>query len=347
MYEHPPLGEVLRALKSKVVGQERAITLLSRLIDMHFAWFDAPNSMQRAPNALIIGPTGTGKTHALRVIADSLQIPLVIVDSTRLVGSGMAGQLTLEHIVEQLVQRARIIIQNNEGMGGPESLAERGIIFLDEFDKLHSVAQDYNDITGVVQRGLLQFIEGTKVYIERDEKSVPRVIDTTGILFIASGAFSGIQSAQVKAGRTPGQSRTPDASYTIHPSDVREYGFMVELVARLPIIIKFESLGKKELREILDNKEVSPLNFYLRYFEQAGIDLKVPAETKDLIAEDAKRADVGARGLDQELFPVLCELSVREIQQRGTGISARHPLVEVTLAPGEYRQLRSKALRFK
>jgi ATP-dependent Clp protease ATP-binding subunit ClpX len=309
---------------------------------MHFSWFDDPDRMHRAPNALVIGPTGTGKTHAITTIAEELKIPLVVVDSTRLVATGATQQITFEEIILQLLKSARQLA----GITGvvnrsPEELAQRGIVFLDEFDKLRYSSPEQEN--AAIQRRLLQFVEGETIFLDIGEHDEPRPINTHGILFVAAGAFSGIRSKRVVAGRPGPTSRVPEIGRTIQPQDVHEFGIIYELVARLPIIIPFEPLGRGELREILEHPLVSPLTFYFKYFKRLGVDVIIPAETKDLVADEAHQAseNLGARGLHQELFPVLSALSTELAARKVEG----RPLSRYELTSNEYRRLKLVAFQ--
>ncbi|MGI5208396.1 AAA family ATPase [Spirillospora sp. CA-108201] len=336
---------VAEELSRLVVGQRRAKAALGRLIDMHMTWFDQPDRLHRAPNALIIGPTGTGKTHAITVVAEALRIPLAVIDSTRLVSVGSNQQISFEEIVIQLVKSARIISQGGNSLTkSAEALAERGIIFLDEFDKLrYSTPSQEN---AAVQRRLLQFIEGETVFLEMDEKSAPRSIDTHGILFIAAGAFSGIRSKQVTSKRSMATSKTPESGMTIQPQDVHEYGFVHELVARLPIIIPFSRLVEDDLLEIINHEMVSPLKFYEFYFRQYDLDITIPDDTRRLIAHEAFRTSdsLGARGLHQELFPVLNALATETVDLRDPAATGGRES-SITITPEIYRRLKSQAFR--
>ncbi|MGW0535469.1 AAA family ATPase [Streptomyces sp. NPDC003032] len=315
------------ALERLVVGQAQAVTALSRLIDMHFSWFDMPDPQHRPPNALIIGPTGTGKTHAIKVAADALRIPCLVVDSTRLVSTGSSTNLTLEDILQSLVKRARPM----SGGDAPEDVAARGIIFLDEFDKLRYTKA--TDDTAAVQRRLLQFIEGDSLDLAPGEYDTPRDLDTQGILFIAAGAFSNIQSVKHKRGGTVWGD-------LIRPEDVHRYGFLEELAARLPIIIRFDELDAEDLREILGRDEVSPLKFYREYFSRHGFQLDIAPEAQIEIAKAAAESKLGARGLHQELFPVLNDLANQLIPADSTTRDAPpHTRFEVTSTI--HRQLKS------
>lgn len=327
--------DIQAALERLLVGQSRAKTALSRLIQMHFSWFNSTDRLHKAPNALMIGPTGTGKTHAITVAAEAQRTPLVIVDSTRLVAAGATQQLTFEQIMLQLIKSARQLIEANEDLKySPEYLAERGVIFLDEFDKLWYENETHPN--AAIQRRLLQFVEGETVFLDADERETPRTISTHGILFVASGAFSGVRSKAVTSERRHSTSRAPDIGKTIQHQDFEWFGFLRELVARLPVMIRFDSLSVEDLLAILDHKEVSPLIFYERYFSENNLKLQVPSETRQLIAEEASVAELGARGLHQEVFPALSALA---------GELPAHIGGTFVLTPSEYNRLKSAALQ--
>ncbi|GHB41717.1 ATP-dependent Clp protease ATP-binding subunit ClpX [Streptomyces umbrinus] len=316
------------ALKRLVVGQDRAIKALNRLIDMHFAWLDVADPRHRPPNALIIGPTGTGKTHAIKVAAAALGIPCLVVDSTRLVSTGSPTSLTLEQILQLLVKRARPMSDDTT----PVHRATRGIIFLDEFDKLRfgKATED----TAAVQRRLLQFIESDELDLAPSEYEQSRVIDTQGILFIAAGAFTNIERyvGQRPVGHGSGE--------IIRPGDVHLYGFIEELTARLPIIIRFEPLGVDALRKILEQDDISPLTFYREYFRRNGYLLDIAPDVMLEIARAASESKLGARGLHQELFPVLHDLA-NQLIRSPTADHRRAELSGFTLTSAIFKHLKN------
>ncbi|MEU5046029.1 AAA family ATPase [Streptomyces griseorubiginosus] len=320
------------ALSRMVVGQDRAINALSRLIDMHFAWTSAPNPLHRPPNALIIGPTGTGKTHAIKVAAEALDIPCLVVDSTRLVSTGSSATLSLDGILHLLVKRAR----SSKGGDAPEERAARGIIFLDEFDKLRygKTTED----TAAVQRRLLQFIESDSVDLAPSEFDESRVVDTRGILFIAAGAFTNIDRYRDQRAVGHGWGNF------IRPEDVHRYGFIEELTARLPVIIRFDPLEVDALRRILEQPDISPLAFYRAYFHSHGLILDVDDGVLTEIAVAAQRSKLGARGLHQELFPVLHDLANALIPDGSTG-DLLDRTTRFTLTPTKYKQLKNGTYR--
>ncbi|WP_284437934.1 AAA family ATPase [Streptomyces sp. TUS-ST3] len=323
---------VQEALSRLVIGQDRAINALSRLIDMHFAWSSAPDPLHRPPNALIIGPTGTGKTHAIKVAADALDIPCLVVDSTRLVSTGSSAALSLDGILHLLVKRAR----SSKGSAAPEERAARGIIFLDEFDKLRygKTTED----TAAVQRRLLQFIESDGIDLAPGEFDESRVVDTRGILFIAAGAFTNIDRYRDQRAVGHGWGNF------IRPEDVHRYGFIEELTARLPVIIRFDPLEADALQRILEQPDISPLAFYRAYFLRHGFALDVHESVLTEIALAAQQSKLGARGLHQELFPVLHDLANALIPEGDTGAQPDPP-IPFTLTPTNYKQLKSGTYR--
>ncbi|WP_406214732.1 AAA family ATPase [Streptomyces canus] len=323
---------VQEALSRLVVGQARAINALSRLIDMHFAWTSSPNPLHRPPNALIIGPTGTGKTHAIKVAADALDIPCLVVDSTRLVSTGSSATLSLDGILHLLVKRAR----SSKGSDAPEERAARGIIFLDEFDKLRygKTTED----TAAVQRRLLQFIESDGIDLAPSEFDESRMVDTRGILFIAAGAFTNIDRYRDQRAVGHGWGNF------IRPEDVHRYGFIEELTARLPVIIRFDPLDVDALQRILEQPDISPLAFYRAYFHSHGFALDVHENVLTEIALAASQSKLGARGLHQELFPVLHDLANILIPEGGNRDRPDQP-TRLTLTPSIYKQLKNGTYR--
>jgi len=324
---HTTAAAIYEKVSELVVGQEGARRDLSTLLAMHLAWFSTgvPDISHSSPNALVIGPTGVGKTHAIKTAAAALKIPLVIVDATQLSPHGYQG-MSLEDVLIELVSASRRIISHTrdgntaEGeSGGLEEdgireldeldTARRGIIFIDEFDKLSTKNKATGERNELLQRRLLQFIDGASVVLnpKPDHAEEEITFETSGILFIAAGAFTNLLHDTGK--RSQEQMRDMLQHNHVILEDLVRFGFMEELVARLPVIIEFSELDTEALEEILRTEAVDPSLFYVRYLASLGTKLTVTDQARTEIAERARRLRIGARGLHQVLFPILALLS--------------------------------------
>jgi ATP-dependent Clp protease ATP-binding subunit ClpX len=321
----PSAAAIRSALAKTVVGQERATTQISVLLAMHLAWPDFEDKSQRPPRAILVGPTGVGKTHTLRAAAEFLSVPFVVADSSSLVPPGIVGR-QIEDVLEELVAAAREFVKREHSELRDEeikatnhdiAIAERGIIFFDEFDKLGSKApnvSESSDPSSLVQRHILKLLEGAlmPVGVKRHEQDYgDRRIDTSGILVVAAGAFSGIDSPSIRTKRPAVVTRLLNQmsvdQTNVMAHDVVAYGFLPELVARLPVLIEFDPLDESQLREILLHQEVSPLEVWRQYFNVMGKELFVPDDTVDFIVRFSHALGLGARGLAQTIFPALAK----------------------------------------
>jgi len=303
---------------SSVVGQEVGKRDLATLLAMHVQWFlnGKSDPAHSAPNALIIGPTGVGKTHAIQTAADALRIPLAIADATRLSTTGI-GEESLDTVLVELLRASRRLIGSRAGDRESDEppeleelvLARKGIVFLDEFDKLARHGNSQDDRAELVQRRLLQFIDGARVTLPPSHHvgEGEMVFDTAGLLFVVAGAFTDLLA---KTGDRPHKVMRRLARHNhVIPQDLERYGFMKELVARIPVIIEFSALSEEDLAGILRTKQVDPSQFYVEYLASLGTTLKITDEARRWIAANAAELEVGARGLHQVLFPVLSLLS--------------------------------------
>jgi ATP-dependent Clp protease ATP-binding subunit ClpX len=339
--------EIKEHLDRFVVGQDEAKVQLSVLFSMHLSWFSHENKMHRSPNAIIIGPTGVGKTHSIRIASDFLGLPFAVVDTTSLVPSGIAG-LQIEDILEDLVRTASGMlgetIDDHTVRFSDRSiqLARRGIIFLDEFDKIATpdTSRDHDGNKWSVQRRLLKLIEGAVLGIgtrRHVDVRVPQTIDTSGILIVVGGAFDKIASQEVRNKRSQAIQREVRTD-AIVSEDVMNYGFIPELVARLPIIIRYEPLNFNDLKRILEIAEVSPIQVWINHFNNIHKTLLVTDDAKEYAAEKAAKMSLGARGLQQVLFPCLAKLAYNmESSEDGECIVDRNILLETVASMYERR----------
>ena len=305
--------EILEGLNQSVIGQIPAKRDLSTLLAMHLLWSESnpPDMQHTAPNALIIGPTGVGKTHAIRTAAEMLGAPLAIVDATQLSHYGL--DQGLEGVLYELLAASRRLITDPESARRVRELEEldlmrRGIVFIDEFDKLAVKDRVHSPESELIQRRLLQFMDGTVVTMRPSALTGGETIrfDTAGLLFVVAGAFSDLLK-EIGARDHARMRSMLDHNHVI-AEDLVAFGFMKELVARIPVIIEFSQLTDLDLAKILETEAVDPSLFYKRYLEHLGSTLEITPEGRAHIAKAAARLEIGARGLHQVLFPILALL---------------------------------------
>lgn len=307
----PDPRAVCEYLDQHVVGQREAKQVLSVAIANHYKRISNPDleiEIQKA-NILMLGPTGTGKTLMARTVARYLNVPFVIADATTLTEAGYVGD-----DVESLISRLYI------AANGDVEQCERGIVFLDEIDKIARKSESSTvsrDVSGEgVQQALLKLIEGTKCRISpqgsRRTPSTESVeIDTANILFIGGGAFVGLD--RIVKTRVQGTAMGFGAKITdtdadtvpATPDDLVRYGLIPEFVGRFSSTVSLQGLSKFQLIDILTSIKNNFIAQYKWLFEQDGVVLDFDQDSLDLIADRALKSRTGARGLHTELERVL------------------------------------------
>ena len=294
-------------LDQHVVGQGSAKVVLSVAIANHYKRISTGGTDIQKSNILMIGPTGTGKTILARTVANYLNVPFVIADATCLTEAGYVGD-DVESVIARLYTAA----------DGNIEQCQRGIIFLDEIDKIARKSESATvsrDVSGEgVQQALLKLIEGTqcKISTTGNKKSSDLVeIDTTNILFIVGGAFVGLEKIiqnRVQGTAMGFNARLTDTTSTqeiVGPDDLVKYGMIPEFVGRFSSYVSLHGLTKEHLVSILTDVHGNFVSQYKRLFDQDGVALDFDTNAIDLIAERTLTTKTGARGLHNELERVL------------------------------------------
>jgi ATP-dependent Clp protease ATP-binding subunit ClpX len=299
--------EIKALLDEYVIGQDAAKKTLSVAVYNHYKRLthESKDGVElEKSNVLLIGETGTGKTLLAKTLARSLEVPFCIADATVLTEAGYVGE-DVESIISRLYQSADY---NKEA-------TERGIIYIDEIDKIARKSDNPSitrDVSGEgVQQGLLKILEGTVANVapqggrkHPDQKMVQ--IDTKNILFVCGGAFDGIDkiiSRRMKANSLGFKSKeetdiTTDEylQYAI-PSDIKQFGLIPEIIGRIPILTALKPLDAETLRSILLEPKNALIRQYIALFEMEGIKLTIADSVIDFIVEKALEFKLGARGL--------------------------------------------------
>ena len=308
--EVPKPRAIKRYLDQYVIGQEDAKKVLAVAVYNHYKRITMPDRGDdveiEKSNVLLIGPTGTGKTHLARTLARKLKVPFAIADATTLTEAGYVGE-DVENILLRLIQNA----------GNNIPAAERGIIYIDEIDKIATKGENVSitrDVSGEgVQQTLLKIIEGTVASVppqggRKHPNQEMLKIDTSNILFICGGAFIGLDhvvearvmqsplgfGAEVKNRRT----RNLLSLYShLQPDDLIRYGMIPEFIGRLPIIVTLGELTVDSLKRIIVEPKNSVIKQYQASLRIDDVDLSFEADAITAIAEKAMDRKTGARGL--------------------------------------------------
>ena len=307
--EIPDPQAIMQYLDEHVVGQTQAKRVLSVAMVNHYKRISRPGTDIQKANLLMIGPTGTGKTLLARTVARYLDVPFVIADATCLTEAGYVGD-DVESMIARLLSAAN----------GDVTACERGIVFLDEIDKIARKSESATvsrDVSGEgVQQALLKLVEGTRCRVpapgsRKGPGSDMVDVDTTNILFIAGGAFVGLE--RITQNRVQGTAMgfaanigaVASTEITVVPDDLVRYGMIPEFVGRFCTYVGLQDLSKPELIHILTGVKSNLVAQYQWLFEEDGIDLEFDTESLDLIAERTLQTRTGARGLHNELERVL------------------------------------------
>lgn len=298
---------VYNLLNDYVIGQDEAKKALAVAVYNHQKRLNDTTGLVRKSNILMIGPSGSGKTLLAQTLAKSMDVPIAIADATSLTEAGYVGD-DVENVLVRLIQAA----------DGDIEKAEKGIVFIDEIDKISRKSESRSitrDVSGEgVQHALLKIIEGAEVSVpagggRKHPKDGNVMIDTSNILFICGGAFEGLYESETKR-NVMGFNSVPDIAEDkeITQELLVKYGIVPELIGRLPVMVKLNELNTNDLIRVMTEPKNAIIKEYQELFNIDGIKLTFTNEAVNMIAELAIEKKTGARGLRSIMENVMSDI---------------------------------------
>jgi ATP-dependent Clp protease ATP-binding subunit ClpX len=327
---HAP-KEIFEELDRYVIGQDRAKKIVAIAAYNHFKRIYGSSKLLKKSNILMIGPTGCGKTHIARQLAKILDVPFAVVNATEYTEAGYYGK-DVEIMISELLFAA----------GGDAAAAEKGVVFVDEIDKIASRSHGFitgagaRDIGGEgVQQALLKLLESNKVFAPLNltqhwSKHDFVQVDVTNILFVCAGTFTDLGRGRYKAdiGFSGESAESKRSRRRISARELEEYGLIAELLGRLPVVLEMNPLSHEEMGRIITDPPDSLLTEYRDLFSYEGIKIEMDSSGRDAIVDCAMKRMLGARGLRSIFEELFFDLSFEAPEHMGKTICVDREYVE-------------------